>query len=35
LRDEDRIVTLLSQVKGQYVPPKRARPPTRSPPLKK
>jgi lipopolysaccharide export system protein LptC len=35
LRDEDRIVTLLSQVKGEYVPPKRARPPTRSPPVKK
>jgi lipopolysaccharide export system protein LptC len=31
LRNEDRIVSLLSQVKGQYSPSKRSVPPTRSP----
>ncbi|MBL8539156.1 MAG: LPS export ABC transporter periplasmic protein LptC [Betaproteobacteria bacterium] len=35
LRDEDRIVTLLSRVKGQYVPPKRTGPSARSPSDKK
>jgi LPS export ABC transporter protein LptC len=34
LRNEDRIVSLLSQVKGQYSPQKRAVPPTRSSPSK-
>ena len=34
LRNEDRIVTLLSQVKGRYFPPKNAGPPGRSPPSK-
>lgn len=34
LRNEDRIVTLLSRVKGEYVPPKRSGPPARSPPAK-
>jgi lipopolysaccharide export system protein LptC len=34
LRDEDRIVTLLSQVKGRYFPPKGSGPPARSLPSK-
>jgi lipopolysaccharide export system protein LptC len=34
LRNEDRIVTLWSQVKGEYLPPKRASSPVRSPPTK-